>query len=354
MPGLEVAVGVGRVGLLEDGPAGGQPDGGRVVEAPRAGEGAEVVVEAAVLLHLEDQVLDLGQVERPGAHGGRPRQVLWQDPGQPGGAGHGGRARHEGAALHPRSERLRALLVSHECLFVSWRARQAAGAVGPAAVPGWARPVTWAILLLWVSAMYRVVGARVDGDPVGGVQLRRGGGLAAAFAAGGGGAAAGGGGVHDGGDGPGWGDLADGVVEGVGDEQVAGAVEGDALRVVELRAGGGAAVSGEPAEAAAGLAGGVVAGHGGDDAGPGVDPADDVAGGVGDVQVAVCVQRDAGGLVQPGEGGRAAVAGVAGGAVAGDGDGLALGGDLHDPVVVGVGDVQVAVRVDGDVLGVVQ
>src|SRR6202012_4720058 len=47
VPGLEVAVGVGRVGLLADRPAGGGPGGGGVVEAPGAGEGAEVVVEAA-------------------------------------------------------------------------------------------------------------------------------------------------------------------------------------------------------------------------------------------------------------------------------------------------------------------
>ena len=153
MPGLKVAVGVGRVGLLEDRAAGGQPDRVRVVESPRAGEGAEVVVEAAVFLHLENQVLDLGQVERLGAHGRRPRQVLWQDAGQPGGACHGCRTADEGAAVHPQSERVRALLVSHECLLVSWRARQEwAGPVGPAASPDCARPVTAAILLLVVSA----------------------------------------------------------------------------------------------------------------------------------------------------------------------------------------------------------
>jgi hypothetical protein len=109
---------------MEYRPAGGQLDRGGVVESPRAGEGAEVVVEAAVLLHLEYQMLDLGQVELPRVPGRRPGQVRGQDAGQPGGAGHGGCAGHEGAAVHPRAERMVAL-VSHECLFfVSWRERQ--------------------------------------------------------------------------------------------------------------------------------------------------------------------------------------------------------------------------------------
>src|ERR1700733_9901075 len=191
-----------------------------------------------------------------------------------------------------------------------------------------------------------VVGAGVDRDPVGGVELGRGGGLAAALAAGRGGAAGGGGGVDDGGDAPGRGDFADGVVEGVGDEQVAGAVDGDALGVVEAGGGGGAAVAGEAAEAVAGLVGGVVAGDGGDDPGLGVDPADDVVGRVGDVEVALRVDGEAGGGVQLGERGQAAVSGVAGRAVAGDGHDLPLRGDLDDPVVVGVGDEHVPGGVD--------
>ena len=87
-------------------------------------------------------------------------------------------------------------------------------------------------------------------------------------------------------------------------------------------AGGGAAVAGEAAEAVVGLVGGVVAGHGGDDPGLGVHPADDVVGRVGDVQVALGVDREPGRLVQLGERGQAAVAGVAGVAVAGDGGDL--------------------------------
>jgi hypothetical protein len=114
VPRLKVAVGVGRVGLLENRPAGGQPDRGGVVESPRAREGAEVVVEAAVLLHLEYQVLDLGQVKLSGARGRGLRQVLGQEAGEPSGAGDGGRAGHEAATFHPRVELRHAYL-----LFVS-------------------------------------------------------------------------------------------------------------------------------------------------------------------------------------------------------------------------------------------
>ena len=73
------------------------------------------------------------------------------------------------------------------------------------------------------------------------------------------------------------------------------------------------------------------------------------------------------GLVQQRRGGRAAVARVAGrtGGAAGHGVdvtgghgdaelGVAVGGDLLDPVVAGVGDEDVAVRVGGDRAGIVQ
>src|SRR6202012_1674149 len=86
VPGLEVAVGVGRVGLLEDRPAGGQLDGGPVGESAGPGAGAEGVVEAAVFLHRENQVLDLGQVELLGARGGCLGEAGGQHAGQPGGA----------------------------------------------------------------------------------------------------------------------------------------------------------------------------------------------------------------------------------------------------------------------------
>ncbi len=57
------AVGVVGIGLGEDRLPGGEPHRPRVTEAPHARERAEVVVEAAVLLHQQDDVLDLAQVE---------------------------------------------------------------------------------------------------------------------------------------------------------------------------------------------------------------------------------------------------------------------------------------------------
>ena len=59
----QVAVGVVRVGLLEDRSPAGQAHGPRIAEAPHARQCAEVVVEAAVLLHQQHDVLHLAQVE---------------------------------------------------------------------------------------------------------------------------------------------------------------------------------------------------------------------------------------------------------------------------------------------------
>ena len=80
-------------------------------------------------------------------------------------------------------------------------------------------------------------------------------------------------------------DLADAVVAGVGDEQVAAGVHRNADGIVQL--GGG----GRPAVAA--IARSSVAGDGGDDARGGVDLADAVVVGVGDEQVAAGVHRHA-------------------------------------------------------------
>ncbi len=57
--GKEVAVGAVGVGLIEDGFAVSESHGGGVVETADAGEGAEVVVEGAVLLHQQDDVFDV-------------------------------------------------------------------------------------------------------------------------------------------------------------------------------------------------------------------------------------------------------------------------------------------------------
>ena len=70
---------------------------------------------------------------------------------------------------------------------------------------------------------------------------------------------------------------------GVGDVEVVGGVEGEALRGVELGGGGGAVVAGEAL--------GAGAGDGGDVA-EGVDLADDVVAGLGDVEIALGVEDD--------------------------------------------------------------
>ena len=108
-------------------------------------------------------------------------------------------------------------------------------------------------------------------------------------------------GAGDRGDDPGaGGDPADAVVTGVRDEEVARSVDGDAGRVPELRAGGGAPVAEEARTAGAG--------ERGDDAGAGRDPADAVVRRVRDEEVAGGVDGDRVGKVQHGMGCRAAVA----------------------------------------------
>src|SRR5581483_6094872 len=120
-------------------------------------------------------------------------------------------------------------------------------------------------------------------------------------------------------------DPADPVVAGVGDDQVPVAVEDDALRLVEQRLAGRAAVT--PVAAVAALAG-----QRRDDVGGVVDPADDVVGGVGDEQVAVGRHRRRMGAAERGLRGRdtlAAEVRLALGVVPGDVAG-AVAGDRRD------------------------
>ena len=90
----------------------------------------------------------------------------------------------------------------------------------------------------------------------------------------------------------------------------------------------------------AGEALGSVACDGGDDAGGGVDAADAVVGGVGDVEIAGGVEGDGSGEVELGGGCGGVVSAEAGGG-SGDG-GDDVGGEVYgaDAVVVGVGDVE--------------
>jgi hypothetical protein len=68
--GQRVAVRVGRVRLVEHRLAGAQRDRVRVGEAAHSGQRAEVVVEGPVLLHQDDDVLDVGGTMTFGGRGG--------------------------------------------------------------------------------------------------------------------------------------------------------------------------------------------------------------------------------------------------------------------------------------------
>jgi hypothetical protein len=74
----DVAVGIDGVGLAED-RAAVRPARGGIVEAAHAAQRAEIVVEGAVLLHQDDDVVDVAELggRRPGDRlraGGRRRQ----------------------------------------------------------------------------------------------------------------------------------------------------------------------------------------------------------------------------------------------------------------------------------------
>src|SRR5205807_6131653 len=105
----------------------------------------------------------------------------------------------------------------------------------------------------------------------------------------------------------------------------------------------------------------------GRDRAAGVDLADALVVAVGDVDVALGVDGDAVGLVEHGRGGRAAVPVGAGGrgavlqravgvgrAAAGERRDVPAAVDLADPLVEGVGDVDVAVGGEADGPGVVE
>src|SRR5262249_20669670 len=92
------------------------------------------------------------------------------------------------------------------------------------------------------------------------------------------------------------------------------------------------------------------AGDGGDDAGRFDHLADAMVVGIGDVDVAAAIDGHPGGVVQHGGGRGTAVAGVAGDTVTGDGDDLAGRFDhLADAAVGRIGDVDVAGAIHGDV-----
>ena len=106
--------------------------------------------------------------------------------------------------------------------------------------------------------------------------------------------------------------LADAIVATVGDEEVPGGVHRDTQGAVQL-GGGGRTVIAEVGAVAP------PAGDGGDRAGGVIHLADPIVGSVGDEDVPGGVRRDTLGPVQLGGGGRTVIAGVAGGSIAGNG-----------------------------------
>src|SRR6185312_4536880 len=157
------------------------------------------------------------------------------------------------------------------------------------------------------------------------------------------------------------------VVPGVGDYHIAAPVDGEPLRAVEFGAGGRVPVAGVPGGAGASDRVDVACGHlraVERAVAPGEHP-DHAVTGIGDDQIACAVRRHPGRGADLGAGGRAAVAGVALGAGAGDrvdvsgGHLLAveravLAGDYPDHAVAGVGDDQVPGGVHGHALRPVQ
>ena len=85
------------VRLVEDRLAAGQRGRARVAEAADAAQGAEVVVEGAVLLHQDDDVLDV--LERPGPGGGRDRGGSGDAAGEHGRGGGGAGELQEPSAI---------------------------------------------------------------------------------------------------------------------------------------------------------------------------------------------------------------------------------------------------------------
>ena len=137
--------------------------------------------------------------------------------------------------------------------------------------------------------------------------------------------------------------LAHAIVGGIGDVKISGRVDRDTRRVVELRGGGRAVV--------AAVASGSAAGHGRDYPRGKVHFADTIVAGIGDEEVTRGVYGDICGAVEPGGGGLAAVAAIAGNSVAGDGGDHARGGvDFADAVVAGIGDKDIAGGVHGNPL----
>src|SRR6185312_5963552 len=143
-------------------------------------------------------------------------------------------------------------------------------------------------------------------------------------------------------------DLADNIVAGVGDEELAEVVGGEARRRVEGCLQGGAAVA--LGVVAVGADCGCSTGVGGDVAG-GIDLADHVVAGIGDVEAAGSVDGNTAWAVQRSRGRRAAIAGISGSVATCEDAGGARCRRDEDAVVGGVSDVCVSCAIEDDCLG---
>ena len=147
-------------------------------------------------------------------------------------------------------------------------------------------------------------------------------------------------GTGQGGDDPGGGGYGpDPIVRVVGDEEVAGGVDSDCGRGVEVGGSGCSTVAGKASRPGAG--------QGGDDPGGGGHGPDPVVRAVGDEEVAGGVDSDAGRRVEVGGGCCPTVAGKASRPGAGY-DGYGRGATGHAAYSVSTGDEEVAGGVNGD------
>jgi len=135
-------------------------------------------------------------------------------------------------------------------------------------------------------------------------------------------------------------DAADTVVGGIGEVEIVCDVERQRGGQVELGRRGSGGVAGEACVARAG--------DGGDDLGCRIDATDALVVSIGYVEIASCIESEALGRVQGRSGGEAVVSGEALCAGSGDGGDVACGVDLADDVICGFGQVEVSRGVKDD------
>src|SRR5207247_699076 len=140
--------------------------------------------------------------------------------------------------------------------------------------------------------------------------------------------------------------LADAIVTSIGNEKVAGGVDGHSSWR-KLSRCGWPAISGISGTGfiTEGLA---IAGYGGDDPGLGIHFADAIVNGIGNEEIAGGVDSHIEWRFKLSRRGRPAISGISGLAIAGyGGDGPGLGIHLADPIIIGIGKEEIAGGVQG-------